>query len=125
MSSVQSYRTLYPSAARTATPSAVTQDEGSRSSVGGHFILDVTAIVSAPSITVNIEAFDPASGKWYAMLTSAAITAVSTTVLRVYPGVTPTANLSVSDGLPSQWRARVTHGNSDSITYSLGVRLLD
>lgn len=125
MASGQSYRVLYPSVARTATPASDPQNDVTQSRLGGHFVLDVTAIGAAPSIVVNIEAFDPASGKWYAILTSAAVTTVSTNVLRVYPGLTAAANVVASDVLPPNWRARVTHGNADSITYSLGVRLMD
>jgi hypothetical protein len=119
------YRTLFPSSARTATPAAVNFEDNTQRRQGGHFIVDVTAIGPAPTITVTIEAFDIASGKWYALLTSAAITAVGTTVLKIYPGVTPAANAAASDILPPTWRMRVTHGNSDSITYSIGARLFD
>lgn len=125
MASGTSYFALYPSAARTATPTAVVVDDGNRMRAGGHFIIDVTAIGAAPSVVFNIEAFDPASGKWYPLLASAAITAVGTTVLRIYPGVAAAANLAVSDALPQTWRMRPVHGNGDSITYSVGARLMD
>lgn len=88
-----------------------------------HFIVDVTAIVATPSITVNIEAQDTASSVWYPILISAAITATGTTVLKVGPGYTPVANLTANDSLPYRWRVRVEHADADSITYSVGVNL--
>jgi hypothetical protein len=118
-------RLVYPSLARTATPTAYSQADGNQGRLGGHFVLNVTAIGAAPSVVFNIEGFDEASGLWYPLLISAAVVATTAvpTVFRLYPGVTPAANLSVSDFLPSTWRIRPVHGNSDSITYSLGAIL--
>lgn len=91
---------------------------------GLHLIIDVTAINLTPSITVKIQGKDPLSGKYYDLITSAAITAVGTTVLKVYPGITAAANLAVSDVLPPTWRVSIAHANANSITYSVGAVLL-
>ncbi len=119
-----SYRTLYNVAAITATPTAARQEDAQSSRKGGHFIIDVT-VGATLSITPTIDAFDPASGKWYNILTGVAITATGTTVLRVYPGVTAAANVAVSDVLPPVWRMVMTHGNANAATYTVGVRLMD
>ncbi len=119
-----SYRKLYVASAITATPAVFTQSDDSSPRRGGHFIIDVTA-GSTLSITPTIDAFDPASGKWYNMLTGVAITATGTTVLRIYPGITPAANVAVSDVLPPVWRLVMTHGNANAATYTVGARLLD
>lgn len=114
--------TLYPSAARTATPAAVTVATGYAR--GLHLVVDVSAIVSTPSITVTLEQQDVASGKWYPLIASAAITAVSTTVLKVYPGLPAAANASVNDVLTETVRCTVTHANGNSITYSVTAHLV-
>jgi len=114
--------TVLASAARTATPGAVTVATGY--AIGVHVVVDVTAIVTAPSITVVLEQQDVTSGKWYPLLTSAAITAVSTVVLKVYPGLPVAANVSQNDVLTETMRVTVNHGNGNSITYSVSAHLI-
>lgn len=87
-------------------------------------VIDVTAIGPAPTVVPLIECFDVRSGKWYPILTGAAIVAVGTTVLRVYPGMAAVANLRADDMLSEQVRLSMTHGNADSITYSAAVHLV-
>ncbi len=116
-------RTVYESAARTATPTAVTQIN-SRAERGGHFIINVTAANATPSVVPTVEAYDAASDTWYVILTGAAITATGKTVLKVYPGITVAANVSVSDLLPQTWRLVMTHADADSITYTVAAYLV-
>jgi hypothetical protein len=110
------------SAPRTATPTPAVVACGY--ALGVHVVVDVTAIVTAPSITVVLELQDVTSGKWYPLLTSAAITTVSTTVLRVYPGLVAAANLAANDVLTEALRVSVNHGNANSITYSVSAHLV-
>lgn len=124
MSSAGSYRELYRVSAITATPAVVTQDDGTATRKGGHFVIDITAGATL-SITPSIEAFDKASGKWYQLLAGSALTATGTTVLKVYPGVTAAANLAASDVLPPVWRLVMTHGNTNAATYTVSARLMD
>ena len=114
--------TVLPSAARTATPAAVVV--GSVYARGVHVVVDVTAVGVTPSITVTLESQDLTSGKWYPLLTSAAISTVSTTVLKVYPGATVAANLAANDVLAEAFRVTVTHANGNSITYSVSAHLI-
>ena len=72
----------------------------------------------------RIEGKDLISGKYYTVLASAAITGTGTTVLKVYPGITASANASASDILPRTWRVTATHANTDSITYSVGASVI-
>lgn len=111
--------TVLASAARTATTASGTQTN--YNGRGVNVFVDVTAITTAPSITVAIQGLDPVSGKWITLLTSAAITTVSTTHLRIYPGVAAAANTKADEALPRRWRVNVTHANADSITYSVGA----
>lgn len=115
-------KTVYASAARTATPTAdpLTTD-GAR---GVHIVIDVTAVTSTPVVTPTIDGFDPLSGKWYNLLTGAAITATGTTVLKVYPGITAVANGAASDVVPDVFRVGMAHADSDSATYSVSAHLV-
>lgn len=112
-------RTVLASVARTATLNS--SDFTNYNARGLHVVVDVTAVGLTPSITVKIQGKDALSGKYYDLLTSAAITAVGTTALKVYPGVTVAANVAVSDVLPRTYRVRVEHLGTDSITYSVGA----
>ncbi len=127
MSAAPESRTLYASAARTATVTG--GDQTNFHHRGLHLIINVTALAATPSVTPKIQGKD-ANGIYYDILVGTAITDVtvgtppSTTVLKVYPGITAVANGAASDVLPHVWRVVLTHGDSDSITYSVAVNLL-
>ena len=110
--------TALASAARTATNSSA--DLYNPDGLGVLIWLDVTAIVTAPSITLSLQGKDPASGKYTTLFTGAAVTTVSTTTYVVYPGVTETANVDAAVPVPRTFRVTVTHANGNSITYSVG-----
>ncbi len=121
---------VYASAARTATPSAVLLTPLITLHPSGrivdlsnlHLIIDVTAIALTPSVLFAIEAEDPVSGKFYALLTTpAAITGTGTTVLRIGKDIESVTNLSQQDFIPKSLRMTATHGDTDSITYSVGM----
>ncbi|MGL4527903.1 MAG: hypothetical protein ACRCUC_13075 [Aestuariivirga sp.] len=86
-------------------------------------IIDVTAITgTTPALVVTIEGKDPFSGKYYPIIVSASITTVSTTVLRVFPGATPAANLAVNDFLPRTFRiAAAITGTTPAVTARINV----
>lgn len=109
------------SAARTASVSS--SGIKSQGHPGCQVILDVTAVTATPSITLKVEAWDPASGQWYELLAGSAVTAVSTTVYRVHPALTAAANSVAKDFIPRNIRISVDHLDADSITYSVGVNL--
>jgi len=83
----------------------------------------VTAVTATPALTVKIQGKDRASGKYYDILTSAVIATVSTTVLKVGPGLTAAGNLVANDFLPAIWRVTVTHGDTDQAVYSVGANM--
>ena len=72
----------------------------------------------------TIQGRDPASGDFYTILASAAITGTGTTILRVFPGSTVTANVSANDTLPKRCRILAAHADADSITFSVGISLV-
>lgn len=115
-------RTIFASAARTATVNGA--DLTNRAGRGVKIVIDATAASATPSVVFTVQGKDPTSGKYYTILVSAAVTGVSTTVLTVYPGATVAANLAVSDVIPRTWRVIATHGDADSITYSVGYSII-
>lgn len=108
--------TVLASAARTASVNSA--DQRNYNASGLALTIDVTAITATPSVTFAVKYKDSLSGKYVTLLTSAAITAVGTTVLRIGPWLTAAANLVARDVLPVVWRVEATHGDADSITYS-------
>lgn len=114
--------TAFASAARTATPTPF--DGLNYGGKGLHLVIDCTAVADTPSVVFTIQGKDEASDKFYTILASAAIVGTGTTVLRVYPGLTASANVTVSDVLPRNWRVIATHADGDSITYSVGFCII-
>lgn len=114
---------VYASAARTATPTAV--DQANVGYRGVHLTIDCTAVTSTPSVVFTIKGLDPVSGKYYTILASAAIVATGTTRLSVYPGCIAAANSVANDALPAVWKVDAVHGNANSITYTVGANYLN
>ncbi|AMV25513.1 hypothetical protein VT84_14030 [Gemmata sp. SH-PL17] len=117
------YVTPFTSAARTTTGNS--GDLSNKQHRGLHLVIDATAATSTPSVVFTIQGKDPVSGQYYTILASAAITGVSTTVLRVYPALTAAANATANDVLPQTWRVLATHGNANSLTYSVSACLIN
>ncbi len=112
---------LLASAARTAdTTSGVTQTFPAK---GVHVIINVT-VWTAGSITPHIQGYDVVSNSYYDILVGAAIGATGQTILKVGPGITPTANVAVADLLPANWRVLLHPSTVDPITYSVGMEIV-
>jgi hypothetical protein len=103
------------------------QDSGTRDGRfyrGVILVIDVTAAPGAQNLVVTLEGVDPVSGKFWSILASAAITAISTTVLKVFPGLTASANAVANDVLPPAWHVKVTNSGAGSWTYTVAAHLL-
>lgn len=124
MSTFKAHIKLAPSAARTATETFNIDDNNLSN---GAFVVDITAAGTpvTDTLTVTIDGYDPTSGKWYNLLTSTALDAVGTTVLRVGDYTPAAANLSAQDFLPKKLRVVATKNTATSMTYSIGVNLSD
>lgn len=110
---------VLPSVARTASENS--WDLINHNAKGIIVTIDVTSVTLTPSIVFTIAYKDPTSLKYVALLVSAAITAVGTYSLTVYPGVAEAANTKASMPLPRIWRVQAVAGDADSITYSVAA----
>lgn len=115
-------QTILASAARTASNNSA--DFINRNCRGMHLYIDVTAIVTAPSIVVTVQGKDATSAGYYDILVSPAITAVGVQILKIYPSIGAIANQAAADILPRTWRVSVAHANANSITYSIGANMV-
>ena len=114
---IKDVQIVFPLAARTATPTAVTI---STPCPHGIFVIHCTAVTSSPSVVFTISGVDAVGEAIWTILASAAITGTGTTVLRVHPSLTASANTIAKDFLPQAIKIAPVHGNADSITYSMG-----
>lgn len=112
-------KTVLASAARTA--SANSADLTNSNGRGVVVVIDATASAATPSVVFTVKGKDPLSGIYYTILASAAVTGISTTVLRIYPGLTAIANQTATDVLPRTYRVEAVAGDADSLTYSVGA----
>lgn len=113
---------IFASAVRAASVNSA--DQKNYRGRGVQVVIDMTAVPTVETVTFTIEGKDEISGKYYTILASTAIVAVSTVILRVYPGIVVAANLSANDALPADWRVKATHSASGNFTYSVGANLL-
>lgn len=94
---------------------------------GAVFVIDITAISGTnTTATFTVEGKDRSSGKYYTILASTALNGTGTTVLRVYPGLTAAANLTVNDVLPGAFRVKavVAADANPSVTATVGASLI-
>lgn len=121
-----SYFEVLPSAARTTAPDTqeFALDRRGFSGSGLVLTIDATAVTATPALTVTVSGVDRVSGKIYTILQSAVIATAVTTVLKINVGATVAANLATNEALPPVFRITCAHGDSDSITYSIGGMLV-
>ncbi len=75
------------------------------------------------SVVVKIQGKDEASGKFYDILSGAAQTGVSTSILQVHPHMDAVSNLVAASQLPANVRIVVTRATDNVYTRSLGYQL--
>ena len=84
----------------------------------------MTTVIGTGSITLSIQAKDPASGTYITLLAGAAIVTNTTNVYTLFPGAPVAANVSANDELPYTWRLLVTANNANAATYTVGFSTL-
>lgn len=115
--------TVFTSAARTATANSA--DQENYQFRGCILLLNISAASgTTPTLDLKVQLYDKTSGA-YMDIPSAAFAQKTTTgsdSLVIYPGIAETANRSVSDVIPRNWRVVATiAGTTPSFTFSLGV----
>lgn len=115
--------TLLASADRKVAPFPVPVEFSAPPGAGGVMVtVDVTAISGASaSLTAYIDGYDPASGTWHTLLTSAALTATGTVHLLVSPGAVAVSNLAVALGLYETLRLRLAVAGTAAIKTAAGA----
>lgn len=117
-----SEKTTFISAVRTAdSESADVVNTGAR---GLHLIIDMTSVPGTDTVTFTVQGKDTLSGKYYDLLVSLAIVATGTTILKIYPGISPSPNASASDVLPDIFRVKAEHSSSTDFTYTVSAKLV-
>lgn len=88
--------------------------------------INITALAgTSPTVTVTIQGKDAASGQYYTLLQSAAISATGFTLLTLYPGAPSTANVSSPQVLPATWRVIATVAGTDpAATATVGASVI-
>ena len=114
-------RTLLPSVSRTTTQTSADQLSGGATAIV--VTVDMT-VVGTASITFSLDGKDLISGKYFNILTGAAIVTNSTNVYKIGKGLTAAANAVANDELPSTFRIVITANNANAGTYSVGYQLL-
>lgn len=109
---------LLPSVSRTTTQTSsdLTNVSGAGSLT---VILDMTT-VGTGSVVLSIDGKDPASGKYYNLLTGANVTTNSTNRYRVGPSIAASANAIAQDYMPRTFRIVVTANNANPAVYTVG-----
>lgn len=113
--------TILTSASRTTTQTSA--DQINYNGRGLHIVVDVT-VVGTGSITLTVNGKDNISGKYYTLLSGAAIVTNSTNVYKIFPGAPATANVSVNDMIPRLFQVVVTANNANAVTYTVGYSLV-
>ena len=110
-----------------ATVSGNSTDQVDIDGRGVQLVIDITAITgTTPSATFSVQGKDMASGKYYNLLTSVALTAVGTTVLTIYPGIAASANVSANTVIPRVFRVSYTiSGTTPVVTATIGASIID
>ena len=111
-------QTAFASVVRTASEDVDLNVEGANGLV---IVIDVTLDAASASIVFNVDGFDDLSESAYTILDSAAVTAVGTTVLRISPHLTASANVIAKDIIPPRIRISAVAADGDAITYSVTV----
>jgi hypothetical protein len=130
MAAFNRWRTVSASTARTATWNS--GDLNNNEHRGIMVVVRVTTGSATPSVVPSIQGKDPVSGAYFQLHADiAAITATTATtfVYVLYPGVEETEGTGgvtqmESGVLPKTFRILFTHGDADSITYSVSACLL-
>ena len=119
---VKSHSTILKSAARTATPTISVLIFNNQKLTDIHITIDATDLTLTPSVQPALQGQDPTSGKWYDLIDAiSAITTISITTIKFGENTVAVANNANQGFIPENLRLTMTHADTDSITYSIGI----
>lgn len=87
--------------------------------------LGINLTLTTGTLTIIIQGKDTISGQYYNIASSAALAAPGFTTLQVYPGITTTANVSLSDVLPRTWRVQAVVGVGGGVSATVGGSVIN
>lgn len=89
--------------------------------------VNISAKTGTISVVVNMQGKDVASGQYYTICSTAALTSAAFTLLTVYPGTTASANVDCNAPLPTAWRAQVVSGtgSTPAVTLTVGASVIE
>ena len=110
--------TLYPSTATTATHSTdfVRPPRHVR---GVRIWVNATAETDTASVVFTVEVKNDIDNAYATVLTSAAVTGISSNMYEVYPGGAAVSDLRSTYHIGSGFRVTCTHADADSLTYAI------
>jgi hypothetical protein len=88
---------------------------------GAQVGINISAKTGTISVQVAVQGRDPASGTYYQLCQSAALTGTGFTLLTVFPGTTPAANSVCNVPLPATWRVEVVSGTGATPAVTMTV----
>ena len=83
--------------------------------------INISAKTGTIAVVVAVQGKDIASGQYYAVCTSASLTAAAFTLMTVYPGTTAATNTDCNAPLPSVWRVEVVSGTGSTPAVTMTV----
>lgn len=111
-------REVYASANRIATPDPV-EIENPYGYRGFLLLIDITVDTGTDSVVFNIETECSPTDEWFEILDSASLADVGETVMQVYAGATPVADLVTGYHPGRRVRIVPVHTGTDGLTYSV------
>jgi hypothetical protein len=115
---------IFPSASRAAATydSDVMYNPGAK---GVRLFIAISDPGAAGTVTVSIQVKDPVTDAFVTITgaTSTALAAAATTTLTVFPGITVSANVDLSNHVGPEWRVRAVVA-ANAVVFSIGADYL-
>jgi hypothetical protein len=110
------------------TTQQVSADQANVNGRGVIVVLNISTInvggMGNGSVTLTIQGKDSASGQYYTLLAGAPVSTTGTFVYTIYPDIPPVPNVAAQSPLPATWRVKVSPGNANSVSYTVGASVI-
>jgi hypothetical protein len=93
---------------------------------GGHFVVHVsTASATTVVLAVTVQGIVPGTTRAYTVLAGNTITSTGVTVLKVFPGATPSTGAVANDLLPASYRVNAAVTSTADVAFTVSAYLAD